>query len=88
MSEQCNSCGAHDSALFCTYCGIPLCGRCRSNHEFVCEQAQKRKTRGLGPTIRVPQPVAPFDHFLQSVNKNQELLQLLAHEDDDLGGEG
>lgn len=54
MAGTCNSCGAYEDAEMCSYCPTLVCNRCRRGHELVCEDIQKRKKRGEGPTIRVP----------------------------------
>lgn len=48
----CNSCGAFDNVSTCSHCPTSLCNRCRHHHESTCEEIQKKKSRGLGPTIR------------------------------------
>ena len=48
----CNSCGAFDNISACSFCPTLVCGRCKARHEFVCEDNQKRKKRGEGPTVR------------------------------------
>ena len=51
--DVCNSCGANGVVRICPYCGTtPICTSCRSNHEAVCQQVQRRRGLGLGPTIR------------------------------------
>ena len=53
----CNSCGTQEPAAdvrTCSHCPTLICLRCRANHEFVCADNQKRKRRGLGPTVRTP----------------------------------
>jgi hypothetical protein len=84
MSEPCNSCGAQQETDPCTYCSTALCIRCKRNHEFVCEQAQRRKGLGLGPTIRVLPKHAPTLTFEQQ----EQALTYLQAELDDIGGEG
>jgi|SRR5579864_4828883 len=52
MNDQCNICGSYESLLPCAHCKTVLCERCRRNYERVCEEMQKRKARGEGPTVR------------------------------------
>lgn len=49
---QCNSCGAFDDVEFCPHCKwMAVCKRCKTNHEMVCSDNQKKKARGQGPTV-------------------------------------
>jgi len=48
----CNSCGSPYEVLKCSTCPTLICFRCRTNHESVCEFNQKKKSLGLGPTVR------------------------------------
>ena len=50
--EPCNSCGSPKDPQKCQHCITMLCARCRSFHEHVCEEMQRKKNLGLGPTIR------------------------------------
>jgi len=54
MNEQCNTCGSFADIVKCSYCPTMVCVRCKPNHERVCEEMQKRKARGEGPTVRNP----------------------------------
>jgi hypothetical protein len=75
MSTQCNSCGAYDDVLFCPHCGTTaVCIRCAGNHKFVCEEIQKKKARGQGPTVIqhtyksvLPDSVTPIDASLGAI---------------------
>jgi len=52
MSEVCNSCGNFEGLEPCQYCSCPLCKRCKFHHESTCAQIKKKKSLGLGPTVR------------------------------------
>lgn len=58
--SQCNTCGANfstDTIDKCSFCPTLVCSRCRRHHEPFCEEIQKLKRRGQGPTIaNVPVP--------------------------------
>jgi hypothetical protein len=58
--SQCNTCGANfstDTIDKCSFCSTFVCSRCRRHHEPFCEEIQKLKKRGQGPTIaNVPVP--------------------------------
>ena len=51
MHDICNSCGSPKDVRPCSHCPTLICDRCRLNHDSVCEQMQKRKSRGEGPTV-------------------------------------
>jgi len=50
MESQCQSCGAFTDRQ-CLFCPSLICLKCKANHEPFCEEIQKRKRRGEGPTI-------------------------------------
>ena len=53
MDPQCDGCGAfEEDGKPCSHCPKLICNRCRAHHEEICEQNEKRKKRGLGPTVR------------------------------------
>jgi len=57
MNDQCNTCGAHQDIEQCAHCPTMICKRCKLNHGPLCEELQKRKKRGEGPTVaNVPMP--------------------------------
>lgn len=61
-SAPCNSCGTQEPAAkvrTCSHCPTLICLRCRANHEVVCEDNQKKKAKGIGPTIRNAVPEKP-----------------------------
>ena len=73
MELQCQGCGAFESTT-CAHCPSVLCARCKAGHEPVCEQIQKRKKLGLGPTVRenrvyIPTaaPLEPVDQGLKGI---------------------
>lgn len=51
MNEQCNNCGGFDKLLPCSHCLTIICENCQMNHSGHCEELQKVKKRGEGPTI-------------------------------------
>ena len=54
----CNSCGAiNDTVSPCSHCLTDICDRCRHRHESACAVNQKRKSLGLGPTVRQKQEI-------------------------------
>ena len=82
MGEQCIGCGSYHDLRQCIHCHGLLCPRCRMPHERVCEEVQKKKSRGLGPTVRqnliqIP-TAAPIDPVDQGLAGIAELL----HEDE------
>lgn len=78
----CNSCGSPHEVRICQHCPTLICARCRTNHESVCEVNRKKKSLGLGPTVRqvniVPEkPVvepAPAQEAQEAVNTYLEVL--------------
>ena len=50
MESQCQSCGSFTNRQ-CSFCSSLICLTCKANHEPFCEEIQKRKRRGEGPTI-------------------------------------
>jgi hypothetical protein len=53
MSDQCQSCGSYQNLKICALCAASLiCDRCRGHHEFGCKEAQEKKARGQGKTVR------------------------------------
>lgn len=52
MNEQCNTCGSLEDIQKCQHCPTVICLRCQMRHEEFCEQLQKMKQRGQGPTVR------------------------------------
>jgi len=52
MNEQCNSCGSYQDVAACAHCTATMCTRCIYHYSHVCEDNQKRKARGEGPTVR------------------------------------
>ena len=50
MESQCQSCGSFTDRQ-CSFCSSLICLTCKANHEPFCEEIQKRKRRGEGPTI-------------------------------------
>ena len=50
-SDQCNICGSYEELLPCAHCTTVLCQNCQRNHSPLCEDIQKRKKRGEGPTV-------------------------------------
>ena len=50
MESQCQSCGSFTDRQ-CSFCSSLICLKCKANHEPFCEEIQKRKRRGEGPTI-------------------------------------
>ena len=58
VSAPCNSCGTKDLAAevrLCSHCPTLICLRCRTNHEAVCEDNQRKKRKGLGTTVHTLQ---------------------------------
>ena len=61
--EQCNNCGGFKDVTDCQHCATRICTYCRLNHEPYCEELQKAKRRGEGPTIgNVPVPAHRAGH--------------------------
>jgi hypothetical protein len=57
MNQQCQSCGSFETVTPCAYCPTLICMSCARNHSSLCEELQKSKRRGEGPTIaNVPVP--------------------------------
>lgn len=56
MNEQCNLCGGHKDLIKCSFCPTTICEICKRNHEPYCEEIQKRKKRGEGPTVANTHP--------------------------------
>lgn len=78
--QQCNTCGSFTDILKCAHCPTAVCVRCKSNHERICSEMQKRKERGEGPTIRnlgtnLPSiPVPPIEAVDQGLAGVKDLL--------------
>jgi recombinational DNA repair protein (RecF pathway) len=74
MINQCQSCGSFDDLQLCDHCKIALvCLRCKGHHVMTCEENQKKKARGQGPTVRQiftkPAPIPDnVDQGIQAVN--------------------
>lgn len=78
MNDQCNGCGSFDEISKCSFCPTLLCGRCSRRHSMLCEELQKRKKRGEGPTIanvqvpahraghETPETTGPDRHFAEN----------------------
>ena len=64
MSAQCNNCGSFEYVRLCPHCTqAAICTRCEGNHAPFCEELQKRKKRGQGPTVgNVPMPAHRAGH--------------------------
>ena len=82
MHPSCNSCGAFEGLKECLHCHkVDLCARCRHHHQSVCEEVQKKKASGQGPTVLRPdiysspvvhipsaRPVSDVDQGLSAVS--------------------
>lgn len=51
MANQCNICGSFTLTEPCLYCPAFVCQGCKRSHGPYCDDMQKLKHRGAGPTI-------------------------------------